>query len=51
MIEGADLTETDLETDMSIELSQGQILFGQIRWIDKGKAGIEFTRVEQTLIL
>jgi diguanylate cyclase (GGDEF)-like protein len=51
MIEGADLTETDLETDMSIELSQGQILSGQIRWIDKGKAGIEFTRVEQTLIL
>jgi hypothetical protein len=52
MIEGAGLTATDIDTHMSIELSQGQVLSGQIRWIDKGKVGIEFTQgVDQTLIL
>jgi diguanylate cyclase (GGDEF)-like protein len=52
MIEGAAFTDADIDMDVSIELSQGQMLSGRVRWVDKGKAGIEFKqRVDQTLIL
>jgi hypothetical protein len=52
MIEGAAFTSNDINLDVSIELSQGQMLSGRVRWVDKGKAGIEFSqRVDQTLII
>jgi diguanylate cyclase (GGDEF)-like protein len=52
MIEGAAFTDADIDMDVSIELSQGQMLSGRVRWVDKGKAGIEFKqRVDQTLII
>jgi diguanylate cyclase (GGDEF)-like protein len=52
MIEGAAFTSNDINMDVSIELSQGQMLSGRVRWVNKGKAGIEFTqRVDQTLII
>lgn len=42
MIEGSALTTSDIDTDVLIELLQGQIRAGQVRWVDEGKAGIRF---------
>lgn len=42
MIEGSALTTSDIDTDVLIELLQGQIRAGQVRWVDQGKAGICF---------
>ncbi|WP_380784295.1 putative bifunctional diguanylate cyclase/phosphodiesterase [Sphingomonas sp. R86520] len=52
MIEGCNFNNTDVGASVLIELVDGHILSGSVRWVNTGRVGIEFSKsVDQKIII